>query len=337
MDETQWDQIPIMVSKSQFNLQHYDEVYNSYYPENTKKYSSDDLFMFAKSSIAVGDVNTAVDITGKMKKDTDAYYESLYLVANFYKKNNDLNLSAQYYTKILEGGAPAHRTDKVRVELSDIYYRNKQYNDAIATLAKVSEGEFSGSKNSLLALSLFKTGDTEKALNLSLAKIQSISGSPYGEEVVKMNVDHYYGAHNLQKFGLFSDYLKQYKGKTDYVNYLSGKFYYEIRYYQNSLNYLYRLSGTDTQYGDEVNYYIGKIILFVYKNNNMALKYFQKSAMSVNNESVFKWKSKINIALIDAEMEDMEAAKMQLKDIIDNVQRGPTLNQAVNIKEFYGL
>ena len=337
MDENQWEQIPLLASRSHFHLNNYDEVYNNFYIDSLSKYKNGDLYMFAKSAIAVGDDNTAGEIAKYLKQDSEQYQEIIYMIASHHRKNNDMVLAKQLFAKVIAGGFQGKWTDKARVNFAEIYIRDKDYTKAIELLSKVTEADHAGDKNALMTLSMFGNKENDKALAFSQSKILSILGSEYGEEVVKANIEYYFNSRNTQRFNQFIEYMKRFKGNSDYVYFKSGQFSYVTKQFNGAFNSYNRLASSDSPYRDESNYYLGKIALFYYKNSSMALKFFGRVADSENDGSVFKWKSKINIALILNENKDSDKVRKELTDVIEKVERGTVLHQAVNLREYFGL
>ncbi len=336
MDESQWERIPLLASRSHFNLRHYDEVYNNFYIENLKKYENGDLFMFAKSAIEVGDAATAQEIVKSMPRESKHYDESLYILAGFYRKSGDLKLAGEYFAKMISNATQASAADRGRIELSELYIREKKYAEASELLAKVRDKAQLGEKDALTAINFFKSGELDKGVQYSQNNLYRIVSSEYGEEAIKLNLEHYYRTDNVQKFMQYADIMKQFKGSSEYLSYLSGKFYYKSKYYQNAISSFNRLANIDGPYAGEANYTLGTMSMLLYKNMPLALKHYQKAVES-GGDDVYKWKSKINIAIIYDEMNDREKSLAVLKEVIDGVQRGDLLSQAKNLYEYLDM
>ncbi|MBN1534999.1 MAG: tetratricopeptide repeat protein [Spirochaetes bacterium] len=334
MDESQWGQIPLLASRAHYNLDNYEEVYNNLYIDNLKKYSSDDLFMFARSAIAVGDVGTAQEIIKHLGHDSIHYKESLFLMAQHYRKTGDTQLAGEKYMSILSGNGQGQLADKVRVELAELRIQEKRYPEAMELLSRVKDTALSGSKNALLAMLYFKSGDPVKGAMTTQANLYKILGSPKGEEIVRLNIQYHYRKHNTQRFVQYTEYLKQYRGTTDYVNYITGRYYFDMRFFQNSITYFNRLGSSKGQYQAEANYMMGMIQLLHYKNMPLSLRYFLRACESVGPNPIYKWKSKINIAIIYHEMDDRGKAVETLKEVLDGVEGGAVWSQARNLTEY---
>jgi tetratricopeptide (TPR) repeat protein len=334
MDESQWEQIPMLASRSHFNLKDYDEVYNNLYIDNLKKYDNEDLFMFARSAIAVGDIGTAQEIIKGIGHESGHYKESMFLIAQHYRKAGDTQLAGEKYMQILAGNGQGLLADQVRLDLADLRIQEKRFPDAMELLSRVKDKSLSGSKNALISLLYFKSGDQGRGAAATQANLYQILGSPQGEEVVKQNILHYYTLHNTQKFLQYTEYLRQYRGSADFVNCISGRYYFDIRSFQNSIANFNRLTAAEGQYQAEANYMMGKMHLLLYKNVPLSLKYFQRACETAGSDAIYKWKSKINIAIIYHEMKDRERALETLKEIIDGVEGGAVASQARNLTEY---
>ena len=334
LDENQWNRIPILLSRSHYKLKNYDEVYNTLYLENIKHYNSNDLTMFAKSAIMVGDLSMATKIAGKLKKNRNRYAETLYEISTYYKNKHNYDGAKNLLSRIIKDAPKTKYADLARIDNAAILIRKRKYNQALVLLNKISNNSSKKDKNSLLVIAHFNSGNNKKALKLVQKHIYSIKYSRYGEMAIKRIVDYYFTKQNSYNFNKYLNYLRRYRDSRQYINYKSGKFNFATKYFQKSFISFLKLSNVTGPYYDEANYHLGYISLFIHKNNRKSLQYFTKTANSKRNTE-YKWKSMINISIINNEIGNKKRSKANLRMIMENVNRGIISAQAKNLLEVY--
>ena len=89
MNENQWSEIPLLLSRCYFKLQLYAKTYNIMKNSKTSILRDRDILSFIISAISVKDINSAQEYSKLLEKrkapDKELYAESLYHIGEYFK------------------------------------------------------------------------------------------------------------------------------------------------------------------------------------------------------------------------------------------------------------
>jgi len=258
-----------------------------------------------------------------------------YSLGLYYYKNSKIEEAMGIYSRIIIECPKTKLVDYAKIEFAEIYISKGRYEDAVNKLSEIKNKKLRNRKNSMLILSYYNLNKNKKALALTNKELYRLLKSPHGEAIMKANLIHFYDKNNINQFTRFSKYLARYSGNDHYINYYTGKIYYNIKNYRKSYYYFYKLSQVENHYQSETFFYLAKISLFIYRNKKNSVKYFIKTIES-NNESEFSCRARINLAILYHEMKQKTLSKDALLQVIKGPNRGLYNTQAKNLYELYG-
>lgn len=335
MNESQWNEIPLIQARSYFNQKKFDEVYMSMDARNLAKYPRTDIFMFIKCSLHVGDHRAAMMANEYLEKDKPLYAESLYLIGNYYVKNVNRDEAELFFTKIVNDCPGTRFVDHARVSQAELLFLNHKYQTALNLLSDVNGVEVQGRKDSLIVACLFEMNLDEKAVAFTRERLDGLIAAEYGELAIKYNVKYYYEKKDLQQFELFIKYLSRFKGNEDLVNHYSGRIYFETGNYYRAYNSFTALSRTQNRYLDEALFYLGVFNLHLNRSVPAAVSCFTRLCDMREADKTLQLKAMIHLAVIYHEMNDDKTARGYLDRVLASSERGLPHVQAGNIYESF--
>lgn len=334
LDENQWREIPFLHARSLYLTSKYEEVYSILKWEDIKLFSDEDAKMLIDSTIRIGDIETAAGFISKLKERETLYIEQLFILGNYYKTAKKYTKAEDVYNTILLSNASEKIKESVKIELALIKMETGDFNLSLNYLNQVESDEFVPERDSLIILNQFYMGKNKNAAEITDDRLNFILKNRFTEKVLLFNLSFHYNNKDVKPFVKYAGLLKPYVNNDNYVNYLSGKLFYETGDFKKSYNYLYKLSLKDNDYTVETNYLLGRLSLLYNKNKNSALKYFLK-VLEVDNKSDYCYKSKIELAVVYYEMNNTDIASNYLNEIIKDNTHGKYRIEAENLLEYF--
>ena len=332
LDEDQWVNIPFVLARCYNSTGEQDKIYSMFSSQDTKTMPEDVLFMFLQSAIIFGDIQLAQSNLERLSSNQVTRAEILYSVASYYKSNSDNNTALKYYQTIMSECPGTPKADYAVYEYAKILYARGNNAEAITNLNTIKDKALTTQKNLLLILCYFNTGDNNNAVLLTNREINNLAKYEEGEQVLKRNLLYYYQQKNTTQFNSFTYYLQTwYKHTAPYVNYISGKYYYELKNYSSSFAYFSKIADLEHEFKIETWFYLGEINLLFNKKPQVASQFFNRVIENDKN-SDFGYKSRLEMALILRENAKYEEATHLLTTIINEKAAKPTyVIQAENI------
>ncbi len=328
-------EIQVIVGKSHYRLEQYDKAYAVLKSSSIENFSNDDMLLYIKTALAVGDIVDAVDTLKNMDNNSDEYIEASYLIGEYYNDKGMNEKSTKYYNSIVSENKDSEFTARAQSRLAEIYIKIGRFNDALSIADSISSDGGENIKKALKILIFFNQEKNDAAA--SLVETCSFSGSSeLNEQILRETVEYYYEKRDTRKMLIYGRKLRRYREQIPYIEYLTGNLYYQDKYFQKSYYNFYRLSQMDSKYQDEAFFMLGKISLFVHLNKLRAIQYF---ARLVRDESVNKrlrMQSKIYLAIILHDLYRKKDSKKILKEVLNSDVRGTLRSQASNLYEHYG-
>ncbi len=336
LDENQWREIPFIHARSLYMLSKYDEVYNILKWEDIKTFDDESAKMLIDSTIKTGDIDAAAQFIDKLKERGALYKEQLMILGSYYQSKKNYSKAEEIYNTILDSAASENVKESVRIELAIIKLEAGDYNLSLDYLNQVESDINTPERDSLIIINQFYMGKEKAGAEITESRLKFILKNRFSEKVLLLNVAFYFNSRQINLFTKYSALLKPYRNNENYLNYVSGKLFYETGDYKKSYNYFYKLSLKDNEYSIETSYYLGRISLLYNKNKNSALKYFLKVA-EVDNMNDYTFKSKIELAIIYYELKNTDLAFNYLNEIINDNSHEKYKIEAENLLEYFNL
>ncbi|HOP62711.1 MAG TPA: tetratricopeptide repeat protein [Spirochaetota bacterium] len=335
LDENQWKEIPLLQARSYYNLNNYEQVYNIFRWENFTDFSDDDVKIIIDSTIRTGDIKTASDMISKLVGRDKIYIEMQLLLAEYYKNNGKFDKAKNLYNSILISGIEDKTKEKARIPLAEIFAEAGNYELSLNLLNQVELKENVAIRDCLIIINHFYMGKEKRGAEITDSRINYILDTEFTEKVLLLNIEFHYNQKDINSFKSYLKYLKSYKENDDYINYLSGKLYFETGSYRQSYLSFYKLSNKINKYSTETSYYLGKLSLLYNNNRTSSIKYFKKSLTDENKKNEFVQKSKLELAIIYHDMRRNDLSIELLNELITDNDKGRYRNQAENLLETY--
>ncbi|MCU0822022.1 MAG: hypothetical protein MUC95_06050, partial [Spirochaetes bacterium] len=295
-----------------------------------------DLVIISKSAIKIGDVITVQEASGLLTADKKLYAILLYDLGFFFSLKDELDTALNYFSKLLDECPGSEFEDRSRAEMSQIFVKKERYEEAVAKLKDIKEPGLQDRKNAMLIISYFELGDDKNATALSEKYFDKILKEPAGETAMLLNVKYYYINKNLKEFDKYSWGLEKYRGRSEYVNYMSGRLNYELGNYRTAYNRFSRIINTQGEYLHEALYSLGLISAAVDGNSKRALWYFKKLSEDRGKTDEFTVKGKLALSIIALERGDTLLSSALLQEIISETGDRLIKIQAENLFDYYG-
>jgi tetratricopeptide (TPR) repeat protein len=337
MNENQRMEIPLIQARSYYNIKKYDEVYMLLDLKNIGKYPKEDILMYVKCALLVGDYRSAMEAADFLEPFREEYSESLYAIGDYFLKNDNTDQAEMFFTKIASVCPGTKYEDLARVSAGEAQVRNKKYEAAVNILSQAAGKEVQGRKHALLIVCYFEMKLDEKAAALTREHLNDILGDEYAGDIIKYNFNYFYKKRDLIQFEQYSKYLGKYPGNDLLINYLSARIYFEKGIYYKSYNYFNMLIKTDNRYQGEALYHLGLLHLLVNGNATSAINYFTKLAEMQDADQVYRLKAMIHLAIIHKELKNEDKSRAYLKEVLLNKDRGLYYIQADNLSEAFGF
>jgi len=334
LDENQWREIPFIHARSLYLTSKFEEVYSILKWEDIKLFNDEDAKMLIDSTIKIGDIEAAAGFINKLKERDTLYNEQLFILANYYKSVKNYNKAEDVYNSILISGSSEKLKESIKIELALIKIEIGDFNLSLNYLNQVESDEYMPERDSLIILNQFYIGKEKDAAEITDDRLSFILKNRFTEKVLLLNIAFHFKNKNVKAFTKYAGLLKSYRNNENYVNYLSGKLFYETGDYKKSYNYFYKLSLKENEYTVETNYFLGRLSLLYNKNKNSALKYFLK-VLELDSKSDYSYKSKIELAIVYYEMKNHDVAYNYLNEIIKDNTHEKYRIEAENLFEYF--
>lgn len=326
-----------LLVRSYYALKNYEKIYKTINNEDMKNLPYDDIFIYADSSLKMGDLASANDAARFISGKSGSYARLMCLIGSYHLKNNDYDEAEKTYKNVITEMPQIESSDLARIGLAELYYKKKRYRDA---LEKLDEIKAAGSMNNKTAITIncyFKTGDGKRASAMARNGLAQVLKSGFAKSVLKNCMRYFYKEKNPGEFSFYSKNLSMFKGQEPFINHLSGKMYFEMQMYQRSYAFFNQQSGMSNRLKKDSIYYLSRIALFHYKNLKEAESLLEKLDQITEPKDDQKLKIKLNLSIINKEMNRKEDSARYLKDVLKSNDRGNIRSQAENLYEAFGF
>ncbi|OHD64136.1 MAG: hypothetical protein A2176_00650 [Spirochaetes bacterium RBG_13_51_14] len=339
MDESQIEEISLLLARSYYSQKKLKEAYLTLDIKRIGDYPKDDILMYIRSALSVGDYRSAMEANEFLENDKQVFAESLYLIGEFILRSENPEEAELYFSKIINECPGTSFVNRAKLSLSEMHIMNKKYQDAVNLLGEVTDdagNDLRNRKNSLLIQCFFEMGMADKAVSSTEDHLSELLSSEHGESVMKHMLEYYHKKNDLQQFERYAQYLGKYTGNEPLIYHLSGTIYLQSGNFYKSYNYFYALSRMKSRYTDEALYYLGVYSLQVARNLSNAITYFSQLLALEEGNAAMKLKAQIELAIIYREMNNNDKAWNCLQQVLSATQRGLYYIQAGNLHEEFG-
>lgn len=338
LSEAQWHEAVLVVARSYYKQKKIKEVYSTLELDNMQDYPKEDVLMYVRCALEVGDYRSAMEANEFLESDRTSFSESLFLIGDYLLRNGKQDEAGLYFTKVINECPGTAYVDHAKLSIGEMMIAAKEHQDAVLLISEVADSadqEKQSRKYSLLIRSYFEKGEDEKAAALCEQHLSGLASSHYGESVFRLMVEHYYRKNDLQLFEKYSAYLIRYQGNEQLLNYLSGKIYLRAGNFYRAYNYYFALAKTKSGHADEAYYFLGLYNMLVVKSATNAIHYYTRVIDLPEGDAAIKAKARIDLSLIYREMNNPERANEYLKQVLSATQRGLQFMQATNLQEAF--
>jgi TolA-binding protein len=339
MNEAQWKEIVLLQAKSYYHLKRFDDVFMTLDIRNLPEYPKEDVLMYIRCALHVGDYRSAMEANDFLEKDKPIYSESLYSIGEFLRENGHREEAELFFSKIIKECPGTRFVNRAKLSQSEIHIVNKKYGDALNLLSEVEaadDKDLLNRKRSLMIRCYFDMDMDARAVSYAEEHLNEILPSGYGEQVVKDMLKYYHKKKDLQQFERYVKFLARYPGNEPFIQYLSGKIYFQTGDYYKSYNYFYALSQMKSAYADESLYFLGLYSMLVARNTAGALAYFNRLIEMQDANITLKERGMIQSAILYREMNNNDKARDLLNRVTSSAKHGMSYIQASNLYHEFG-
>ncbi|MBP7735828.1 MAG: tetratricopeptide repeat protein [Spirochaetes bacterium] len=340
LSEQQWKEIPLIQARSYYALKTFEDVYMTLEVKNMKDYPKDDIVMYIRCALKAGDYRSAIEANEFLEKDKTYYSESLYIIADYMMRNENMDEAELFFFKIINECPGTSFVDQAKLALGEMLIMQRKYPEAINRLATVEDSadkNIQKRKNAMLIRCHCEMGMADMAATLTESNLQDLIGSEYGEQVFTCMARHYYKKKDLQHFDRYARHMARYPGNESELNYMAGKLNFFAGNYQNAYNHFLPLSRVKSNQGAEALYFIGLYNLMVTRNIAAAMNIFAKLIDMEDAADSVKRKALIQCAIMYREMNDNDKTLECLKKVLSIQHRSMTYIQAINLLDEFGF
>ena len=334
MSDDQWQEVHLLQARSYYRLNMPEEAYMVMSLESSRRYPPDDILMFIRCSLMVGDYRSAMEANEYLEKDRQRYAEGMYAIGEYLRKAKKMEEAELYFQKVTRQFPGSRFEQQARLSLVEILLDKRDYSSALAMCTELPVPSDKDARLRYMALLIrcrLSMNMTEDALADTEQHIQSLIGTPYGEAVADAAMRYYYQKNDLPQFSRYAQYLLKYKGHEARVDYLSGKLHLRLSNVSNARAHFTALSRLESRYQAEAWYQLGRISMLADRNLSVAASYFQRAIGVADGMKRVNQKARIELALIYLEMKHADKAKEMLEQIAQSPKQGLTHVQAENL------
>jgi tetratricopeptide (TPR) repeat protein len=337
--EDQWREMVLVIARSYYRQKKIKEVYTALDLKNMQDYPKEDVLMYVRCALEVGDYHSAMEANEFLETDKQSYSESLYGIGEYLLGNGKQDEAELYFNKVINECPGTGFVDDAKLSLGEMMIGSGEYQDAVNIITDVADGtdmEKMSRKHALLIRCYFEMGSDDKAAAMCEQHLAGLASSRSGEAVFRMMVEYYYRKNDLQQFEKYAAYLVRYQGNEQFLNHLSGKIYFRAGNFYRAYNYYFALSRMKSDHADEACYFLGVYNMLVVKSVTNAVYYFTRVLDMQESDEVMKSRARVELSIIYREMNNGEKANELLKQVLSATQRGLQFVQASNLYEAFG-
>ncbi len=335
LDEIQWKELPLLQARSYYNLNNYEQVYLTLRWLNIADLNNNDVKMLIDSTIRTGDIKAVSEMIDNLVDRENLQREMQILLADYYANIKNYDAAKNLYNMVLVSGAEEPLKEKGRISLAEIYAETGDYELSLNLLNQVELKENVAARDCLIIINHFYNGKEKRGAEITLSRLNFILETRFTEKVLLLNMLYYYNQKDVFSFNKYVKLLAPYEQNKDYVNYLSGKLFFETGANRQSYLSFYKLSISENEYSTETNYYLGKLSLLYNNNRSGSIKYYQKVLEDENKKNEFVQKSKLELAIIYNEMKNYDLSRNLLNELLAENDKGRYRIQAENLLELF--
>lgn len=339
MTESQWNDVVLYQARSYYQLNMHEKVYMTLDKRNLSIYTKDDVLMYIRCALSVGDYRSAIEANDFLESDKDYYAESLYMIGEHLMRKEKRDEADLYFIKIINECPGTAFVSSAKLSLAEVQMMNGKHPDALKSISEVDTGgsaDLQNRKDALVIRCHFEMGNVDDAVAHAEKHLSELLRGEHGEPVLKRLIWHYYKNKDLQQFNRYGTLLKRYKGNEPLIACLSGRLYFHAGNYRAAYNHFWALSRMNSEYTRESWYYLGIYSLLASYNPAGALVYFLKIIEETDAHDSFTRKALIQCAILYREMNNLEKSKECLESVLASSEQGLIFMQARNLYEEFG-
>lgn len=162
MNETQWENIPYILARSNFELKKYDQAYNLLYNKDIKRFPPDILSIWIKSSFNVGDALSARNAIKLITADKNRYSEALYYAGEYHINRAEQDEAIDFFSRILTETPGTKYVGFANLSYAKIYFSRNRYKDAVEKLKNIKLTELKPESTAYIIMCYFNLNEEKK-------------------------------------------------------------------------------------------------------------------------------------------------------------------------------
>ncbi|MCX8124614.1 MAG: tetratricopeptide repeat protein [Spirochaetes bacterium] len=277
------------LAKSLYAIKDYTTALLYFMKVPLQDYNKDDLLIIADTALNNRQPDIAIEIIPYVEDEENYYVTVCYSIAQYYRLNGDNTMAIDYYSKVLLKKPDSSKSDDAKISLAQIYLERKEFEKALELIQYIRKKEVENVQYSIMAIAYFNLGNYDKALNISLGKLNTIIKTEYADDIIKYLLLYYYEQNDRKNYQNIYTYGVKRNKLISLSNYYYGLLLYKNSNYTQALNYFTIASRYDDEYAHESLYYAGLIYMFIQRNLGIAKRYFDlyvaKTDVNANNYS----------------------------------------------------
>lgn len=300
-------------------------------------YNKEEFIVIADTALNTRQPDLATDILSYVEDDDNYYIMICYSIALYYRMNGDNNYALEYFSKVLLRKPNSTISDDAKVNLAQIYIERKEFVKALELAESVQKKEGENIRLAIIAVALFNLGNYDKALNITLGKLNDIIKTEYADEILKFLLVYYYEQNDRKNYQNIYTYGIKRNRLISLSNYYYGMMMYKNSNYAQALNYFISASRYDDEYARASLYYAGLINLLIQRNYNVAKRYFDLYLAKSDSDDSNYYNAKVFVAVLLYEIGKKDESRDMLYGLVNEDSNVLAKIKATHLIQQYGF
>lgn len=324
----------LITGKSYYQLKQYDKALEKFNAISDYDFEINDRYMYFKLLLGKNYVQKAESFMSYFEENNDIMASVLVDFGNYYLLLKEYEKAKEYYLIVISNKKYYKKHDESNYMLSLLLFNQSDYKSIITSNYNYKQISYKTKYNILLAESFIKTNKITEAETIIGKNIYRFIKYDEGEYLLISLINFYFSKNNLRKINYYSSFLlKNYKGNSNFVNFVKGNYFYNNKLYKKAYYHYYKIIRSENEYFSSANFKLGEISMYVYYNKRNAEKFFK----NVKFDSEFYERSQIYLAQIYYEKGNKSESKNILLELLKEATSAKYKYQAQNLYEIYSF
>ena len=140
VSEAQWREMVLVIARAYYRQKKIKEVYTTLDLKKMQGYPKEDILMYIRCALEVGDYHSAMEANELLEKDKPSYAESLYAIGEYLLRNGKQDEAGLYFNKVINECPGTAYVDDAKLSLGEMMIGSKDYQNAINVISAVADG-----------------------------------------------------------------------------------------------------------------------------------------------------------------------------------------------------